>query len=503
MNRINAIVPFLFLLACLSAPAAGAEIDDVAALKAELEQNPVDPATKRRLGIAYYRAGNDFWAIRTLDGVVRDVPADCEARAWLGLAYLRRAFPEQALATVRFGGCAGPAAFRLRMIESLAERAAGRAENADSLLADVSALERGWAGDVEGLPAVRRRVNPDHVPDVAWTLEFGGGYSSNAVMGAATDEAAAADGGASALAMFDARVRLAPDFGGPVRGVLEIQPRLTWFFADGAERLSFLELTGQAGIMIRRTLPRVTLAYRPDWLLLPNGFRGETAPVPYMMGHRGEFEIEVRPEVLIFGGAGTRAFREMVRSRTEVDLGLGGAASPVRNLSLMWAASGRYYDARHDAWDLAGFSAMFAAVMRLPFDMSARASVTLSMDWYYDSAAENGVDPFRSDVDRFDYFYRMGFQFWSPSLAGVRFGVSYDFSSRESTADSYSYSDHRALLRVRWVGNAAFGRPSAVAMPDDVGLMDWGDGDGAGIDERVQDMLRQDEQVQRSSSCVN
>lgn len=492
----------LAVVLMVAGPASAGEPDQVSELKAALDESPGDPVLTRRLGIAYFNAGNDFWAIRTLTGVLADNPGDCEARAWLALSYLRRAFPDEALAVARTGTCEGPALLRLRMVEALALKAAGQSETADRLLSDAMTLADGWTGDVAAAPAVRRRVNPEYVPEVSWSLETGGGYTSNAMTGAATDQAATGGDERSALMTVDARVRLAPDFGGPVRGVLEVQPRLQWFFADGPERLSFFEVTGQAGILIRSTLPRVLLAYRPDWLLLPNGFRGENGPVPYMEGHRGEFEIEILPELLVFGGAGTRKFREMVRTRTEVDLGIGGSASPVGKLSLLWAASGRYYDARHDAWDLAGASAMFAAVMRLPHDLSVRTSVTLSADWYYDSAATAEADPFRTVVDRTDFFVKLGAQFWTPSMSGVRFGASYDFSSRESTAELYSYTDHRILLRVRWTGSADFRRPRDAGLPADVGKVDWGDG-GVGLDERVQDMLRQDEQVQRSSSCVN
>lgn len=503
MNGRRFIMIFAVVLSTGSVSAFANEGGDIGELKAALAASPGDRDLKLRLGRAYYQAGNDFWAVRTLSELIEAAPDDCEARAWLGLAYLRRAFPDQALSTVEYERCSDAGLTRLKMVKALALKASGRFEAADRMVQEASAARIGFRSDVEGLPALRRRVNPARTPEVAWSLEIGGGYTSNAAMGAATDQAASGSDEQSGLMTVDARVRLAPDFGGPVRGIVEIQPRLQWFFSDGPSKLSFFELTGQAGIQIRGTLPRVVLAYRPDWLLLPNGFKGDASPVPYMMGHRGEFEIEVMPEVLLFGGAGTRTFREMVRSRTEVDLGIGGSASPVGALSLLWAASGRYYDARHRAWDLAGFSATFAAVGRLPYDMNARVSLTVLMDFYFDSAARNGEDPFNSSFDRTDFFYKFGAQFWSPSLSGVRFGVSYDFSSRDSTAALYSFQDHRVLARIRWTGTAEMHRPAVQDDSGEIGLIDWGDGSSHAVDERVQDMLRQDEQVQRSSSCVN
>ncbi len=503
MKGRRLILIFAVALSAGSANVFAAEGGDIGELKAALAASPGDRDLKLRLGMAYFEAGNDFWAVRTLSELIEATPDDCEARAWLGLAYLRRAFPDQALSTVDFEGCSDSGLTRLKMVKALALKASGRFEAADRMVHEASVARFGFRSDVEGLPALRRRVNPASTPEVSWSLEVGGGYTSNAAMGAATDQAASGSDEQSGLMTVDARVRLAPDFGGPVRGIIEVQPRLQWFFSDGPSKLSFFELTGQAGIQIRSTLPRVVLAYRPDWLLLPNGFRSEMGPVPYMIGHRGEFEIEVMPEVLLFGGAGTRKFREMARSRTEVDLGIGGGASPVGALSLLWAASGRYYDARHRAWDLAGFSATFAALGRLPYDMNARVSVTVLMDFFFDSAARDGEDPFYSAVNRTDFFYRLGAQFWSPSLSGVRFGVSYDFSSRDSTSAAYSFQDHRILARVRWTGTADMHRPAVQDGSGDVGLIDWGDGVSSGVDERVQDMLRQDEQVQRSSSCVN
>mgnify|MGYP001116841650 CR=1 FL=1 len=75
-------------------------------------------------------------------------------------------------------------------------------------------------------------------------------------------------------------------------------------------------------------------------------------------------------------------------------------------------------------------------------------------------------------------------------------------ADRESTANRYAFDDHRVLARLVWSGDATLTGPAAAA-DGPAAPMAWDAGDGArGLEERVQDLLRQDEQVQRSSSCV-
>ena len=98
--------------------------------------------------------------------------------------------------------------------------------------------------------------------------------------------------------------------------------------------------------------------------------------------------------------------------------------------------------------------------------------------------------------------FRVGPAFFSPDLKGVRIGLGYDYSNRLSTAQNYAFDDHRITLKVAWTGDKMLWGPG---LADSAPIIDmpWDTSSGStGLEERVQDLLRQDEQVQRSSSCV-
>jgi hypothetical protein len=86
--------------------------------------------------------------------------------------------------------------------------------------------------------------------------------------------------------------------------------------------------------------------------------------------------------------------------------------------------------------------------------------------------------------------------------------LHYEFGWRNSTADqgseNYDYLEHRILLRIKWNFDFTPGAPRVFSEPAHV-PMDFGmsDSGGSGFqDERIQDLLRQDEAARRGSSCV-
>lgn len=459
---------------------------------------PEDPVLPTLLGAAYLAADNTMWAIRILSARVAAAPDDCEARTWLARAYLVTGMPEQAIEALDADCPAdSPVVVRRAMLRSVA-----RPGDAPRQLLEARRQRSAWAEERAALPGLTRRLDPDAMPDLVWRLEGTGGWSSNPRMGSPTDAAGTGRDGGSAMAGLDLWVRAAPELGAVARPVVEAQARLFWLFADDVKNLSYLQLSGRLGVQFRALLPRVTLSYRPDWLLLPMGFRNETGPVSYAMGHRGEVEIETGRWVTVFLGAGRRIFREMPRTRTEIDVGVGGRV-PLGNVgNLVWAGAGRSYRGRHSAYNLWGGGLALSAQLRIPKGFLARLGAAFSIDAYPDSAGTPDSDLFGSPRDRRDLFFKVGASFFSPDLRGVRLGLGYDFSDRESTASRYAFDDHRVLVRLVWSGDATLTGP-ATAVVGPAAPMPWDAADGArGLEERVQDLLRQDEQVQRSSSCV-
>jgi hypothetical protein len=238
----------------------------------------------------------------------------------------------------------------------------------------------------------------------------------------------------------------------------------------------------------------VLLAYHYESLLLAGGDPYQEGPFWFYDSHRGELEVEVLSGLTLFGGIGKRNFREIGRSRLEADGGVGGGFEVGHRLRLLGALSGRLYDAKSDAWDQRGASLLVSADVRLPRRWSMRAGFLGSYDLYPRSAGYFDL------AERRDALFKLSASVFAPPLRDqVKLGFTYEFSDRASTASSYVYTDHRLLAKLIWTFTADPWLPAAVSPSDHVAL-DYGL-HSRELTERVQDLLRQDEAMQRSSSC--
>jgi hypothetical protein len=253
-------------------------------------------------------------------------------------------------------------------------------------------------------------------------------------------------------------------------------------------------LGGRPGVLLGRGNRRALLAYHYESLLLAGDDRYQKGPLWFYESHRGELEIEVFSGLTVFGGVGKRNFREMGRSRLEADGGIGGGFEVGSRLRLLGALDGRFQDAKNDAYDLRGVSLLISADVRLPRHWSIRAGFLVSEDLYPRSAGYFGP------AARHDRLFKVSASAFLPPLHNqVKLGLTYEFSDRESTAHPYAYTDHRLLAKLIWTFTADPWLPAAVSPADHVAL-DYGLASRE-ITDRVQDLLRQDEAVQRSSSC--
>jgi hypothetical protein len=99
---------------------------------------------------------------------------------------------------------------------------------------------------------------------------------------------------------------------------------------------------------------------------------------------------------------------------------------------------------------------------------------------------------------------RVGAGIWSPTSHGLRLGLDHEYTSRDSTAVAYSFTDHRALLHLsysydsdRW-GVTRIGAEGRVPLQHGVAAAD----DEGDQQMKIRDLMRQDEAVQRGSSCL-
>ena len=481
---------------CALAAGDSAEAIDVA--RAALTAWPDSGPLHVLAAAAYLGADNPLWALRTLLRRVSAAPDDCVAATWLAWTRLRLDQPEGAADLLADPRCASPdaAGTRALLVRALAHHKLGASDAATAGLDRARHQPVIDATDAPALAALSRAAEPDRLRHVTWRLEAAAGYSTNPLLGAPNDPAVAAATEGSGLVQLDAWVRLAPDLGGPLRPLLELQPRVVRFLAIGAEGLSTLVASGRAGLVMGRDLPRATLAYRPDYVLLEQGDGYSAGPLWYYGAHRAELEVELSRSLVLFAGGGHRAFRELGRGRWEADLGAGGGAALTSGAALLWAVTTRAHTANDKGYDVLGATAVFSLDVRLPATLWARANGGVGVDVYPRSEGAFGIAGVRRDLA-----VRAGAQLGASPEPGLRVGLGWDMTWRDSTVPEFAATDHRVTLRVAWSGDADVTGPDAVegALLAPLG---WGLGPGeGGAAERVQDLLRRDEQVRPGCGC--
>jgi tetratricopeptide (TPR) repeat protein len=467
-------------------------------LKKQIAEFPESGRLRVLLAAAYVALDNHAWAVRTLSSWIQDHPDDCEALTWLAWADMELGATDQALEQLPETSCAAndPLSTRAFLIRSLIFLSREDREAAREQLQKARANDKAYEADREAADTITRLLEPNRLPDIAFGGEMAGGYTTNALLGAPSDPSSEQSETNSALVQLNQWLRVTPDLGYLVRPGVELQLRLLHFLANHAEPLGYLNLTGRAGLYLDWGVPRVFVAYRPDYLLLSGGDNYDGGALWYVGGHRGEIDFEIARWLMIFAGSGLREFREMGRTRQEVDGGVAGRIELGSQFLLPWALSGRGYWAMDRAYDQAGGTAVVNLVVRLPAMWSIRGAGSVFADYYPDSKGRFGEE------NRTDLMFRFGITGWSPPVEeGLRIGVTYELSDRSSTAPLYVFTDHRVVMKVAWDGAVDLGLPDA-ARARPVADIPWGLSAGADMpEERLTDLLRLDEQVQNVCGC--
>jgi hypothetical protein len=464
-------------------------------LKAEIERDPTSESLRLLLARAYLDDSNDFWALRTVAATAELHPEDCNLQLWLAWIQIRQGALDQAR-TLLDGACSHwqPEKARRALLLAMLEKQAGSQAEAQARLDEARGARLVYPEDRAAISQLQNKLELGYLPPVSGRLDLSLGWTANARAGSPTDPTNAGTGASSPVGQTAVWLRFVMPGRSWVRPSLEAEVRALRYSAAAGRDLSYLMLGGRPGVLLGRGRLRALLAYHYESLLLAGGDRYQEGPLWFYDSHRGELEIEVPKGMTVFGGVGKRNFREMGRSRLEADGGIGGALEVGSRLHLLGALSGRLYDAKNDAYDLSGVSLLISAEVRLPRRWSMRAGFLGSDDLYPHSAGYFGTR------ERRDLLLKLSASAFLPPLRDqLKLGFTYEFSDRDSTVQSYAYTDHRLLAKLIWTFTADPWLPAAVSPSDHVAL-DYGLHNRE-LTERVQDLLRQDEAVQRSSSC--
>ncbi len=469
-------------------------------LRQAVARHPDDPLLPLWLARAYLLDGNLFWAERTLRGALDRQGGNLQARLWLACVHLRQGDPELAgrdLAAA-VGQPEGPWASRKTLLEAFRSHLAEDHQAARRDLATIGRRSQLFAEDRPMWRTLHRWLDPWWLDPLGGDLELGIGHTSNALAGAPTDPGA--PGTSSALADLTVRARLAPPVGRRLRPVLDLELLGHGLDKPAYRELSSLQSAARLGVLLTHGSQRFLLGVRAERLLL------DQSPSRYAVARRVEMEVEWRSGWLALAGAGHRDYRDDRRTRREWDAGVGGPVRLLSGVSTVVGATVRGADAHSPAYDLRGASVAAAARFSLGRGVTARVAATMVWDDYPHSGGREGELAFGTAERRRDLLGKLTLGVWSPSWRRVRAGLEWQLARRDSTADDrpgfdFDYRESRARLLLRWTFSSDPWAPRTVRPPDHVPL-EWGLGRGDQVeDERIIDLLRQDEELRRGSSC--
>jgi len=469
-------------------------------LKEGIKRFPESKTLALLLAKAYLADKNDFWALRTLNELLERHPEDCEVNLWLSWLYLRQGSLDDARLALKEAACPekGPLASRRDLLSSMIEFHANAPDLAKKTLDAAYNAPEAFPEDGEAVALLKTKLDPWHAQPLSWRLELWGGWTSNSYAGSPHDSALKTSS-QSAFGNFSAWMRFSPNFNFCLHPSMEGDVRMLGYASEAGRDYSFALFSGRPGLLLGGSRWSALAAYRYESMLLSGGDRYKNGPLWFYQAHRAELEASPWPWLTLFFGAGKRHFREIGRTRIEIDGGVGGSYRVLKELNLMGAFSGRWQKAGKEAYDLYGGSLLLSLEYLLPYGMSLRGGFAANIEYYPRSAGY--FDALKPDSKRRDILIKPTAGFWSQAWAGFRAGLVYEFADRFSTAAPYAYTDNRVIVKFVWSFSLDPWLPKAFAPNDHVSI-DWELRAGDGGDDRIQDLLRQDEALQRGSSCL-
>jgi len=502
-------------------------------LKGDTTQHPAHVRLGLLLVRAHWSLGDWVSARQVLLKLAASHPADCQVRAWLIWLHIQQEALVQARDLLKAPGCPGTEAERARwdLLTSTLDGLQHDHEGAEV------AMEKAHDRDLifpEDRPVLRKltaSIQPNRPTPLTLRLDVGGGYTSNGMGGNPADPRAnlSASVTQSPALILDLLTRFAPTLHRFVSPILELSLRGMFLTSREPTDMwdhSYLIMGARPGV----SLGPARVYYHGQLFLLFGGDPPAKGPVQvgpnasgprvFQESHRGEVELEPIRWVTLFAGGGYSAFREAIRSRAEVDGGIGVNGKLWRLLLLgglsmrgHWAgesemtvthASGQPRRIRIQPYDLFGGSLLLSATLPLPY-LVLRTRFIISFDTYSRSEGYFDAQDIFPDDDpeagRQDVLVKGGLEVWSPAWHGLRAGASYEVAHRLSNKGAYEFTDHRALARVRFTFRLDPFAPSTAPATPGHEPLPHGVKEPEGLDDlRFQDLLRQEDAARRGSS---
>ncbi|MBW2704420.1 MAG: tetratricopeptide repeat protein, partial [Deltaproteobacteria bacterium] len=414
---------------CLRAQGQGPQA--IAHLKKQLADRPERLDLARLLAATYHAEGNVFWAQRTLQALIEQNPEDCASRSWLAWIHLQQGDLDLAEEVLAPAGCPKTEAEKGRW--SLLRVMIGRAQKDEAATArfflKLSGASVLFSEDAVAMARLRREMDPGWIHPLHLRAEFSMGATSNASAGLPTTQSGTES--ASPMMRLDLFGRFVWPASSWLKPAMEVGLKGHYLddfsYGDSEDvRLgNYLDMSFRPGLIIGSGAWRGFVGYRNDVFVMNQGDDYAAAPLVFYEGHRADFELETPGNLTLFAGAGRRIFRQMSRSRWEVDGGLGWSVAIGARLQLLLAMSLRSYEANQDEYSQVGGTVLAVGHWRLPLGARLRVGLTLGLDYYPDSPPGEGGR---------DLLIKPSLQLWSPAWHGFWLGAVYEYTWRDSTA---------------------------------------------------------------------
>ncbi len=480
---------------------SGSASDTVAWLKEAIERHPDSNVLRWLLVRAYLNDNNNFWALRTLLALAERFPTDCEPWLWTAWIQIQQGALDEAREALSSANCRPntPKSARKALLLSMVEQHAKNQNRAKKRLDKARQADAVYAEDRDAIERQITMLDPGYIEPITLKLDLSLGWTSNAIAGSPVDAQSAREDASSPTGQAGLWLRSVAPTGQYLRPTVELDGRALGYTSNAGRSFTYLLMGARPGLMIGDTIPHALIAYHYETNLLAGGDQYDQGPIWFYNAHRGEVEMTPFGSMTLFGGAGRRIFRRYIRSRTEFDGGIGGNVSIGEIWRILGALTARGHLANKEVYDLIGGSLLLSAEARLPERWSIRAGALVDYDSYPSSTGY--FDEASPDTKRNETALKLsGSGFTPPIWEGVKVGLTYEYSQRFSSIALYDYTNHRILLKLLW--NLSFDPflPRAITPKGHVAI-DYGF-EAEEMEERIQDLLRRDESIQRGSSCV-
>lgn len=479
----------------------GPASETISWLKQAIERHPDSKALQWLLVRAYLQDQNDFWALRTLNALAVRFPKDCEPWLWTAWIQMQQGALEQAREALASANCPPktPHSARKELLLAMVEQYADAHDRARMHLEKVRGESAIYDEDRVAMERQIAVLDPGYIPPITAKLDLSMGWVSNAVAGSPIDAQSARDDASSPIGQAGLWLRLVAPSGRLLRPAVELDTRALGYTSEVGQPFSSLIMGGRPGLIIGGATPNAFIAYHHETYLLAEGDQYDGGPIWLYNAHRGETDINLFNSLTLFAGVGRRIFRRYVRTRTEFDGGIGGNIDLDEAWRMLAATTVRGQIANDEGYDLIGGTVLLSAEVRLPRRWLLRVGTLVDFDTYPRSRGYFESD--RPDTKRSETALKLsGSGFSPPQVEGFKLGLTYEYAQRFSSIASYDYTEHRVLLKLLW--NLSFDPflPRAITPARHVAI-DYGF-EAEQMQERIQDLLRRDESIQRGSSCM-